>query len=185
MQGHETIVVQDYDPNWPKYFDEIRKTLSDSFPNKELVIEHVGSTAVPGLAAKPIIDVDIIVNSESEVLTTISKLAELGYQHRGDLGVFGREAFHCPAKPYRHNLYVCLAGCISLRNHLTLRDHLRKTPLDRDRYGLLKKALAKNFWDSIDDYVDGKTEFILEILAKYEISADELDSIRNVNIKKN
>src|SRR5262245_51865013 len=99
-----------------------------------VTIEHVGSTAVPGLAAKPIIDMDVVIRSRSDLPAVITRLATLGYQHQGDLGIPDREAFRPPPGLPPHHLYVCLAGCAALRNHITLRDHLRSHPADAATY---------------------------------------------------
>ena len=146
-------------------------------------MEHVGSTSVVGLAAKPIIDMDIIVHAPQQA-EVIAILAEHGYTHRGDLGIEGRQAF-AHKHEVAHNLYVCLAGCAALNNHLILRDHLRAHPKDRDAYGALKKQLATEHADDIDAYVEGKTGFILSILSQYEVNAQTLRAIEEANLKRN
>jgi GrpB-like predicted nucleotidyltransferase (UPF0157 family) len=102
------------------------------------VIEHVGSTSVPGLAAKPVIDMTVVVPTPAAMGAVIARLATLGYRHRGDLGVPGREAFDRPGGTPDHNLYACVAENDGLRNHLALRDHLRGNPAAARSYGSLK-----------------------------------------------
>ena len=87
------IIVEDYNPIWPTYFESFRQVYNQYAGDFLIDIQHVGSTSVPGLAAKPIIDIDIIVADEKNKLAVIKALAVLGYQHQGDLGVKGREAF--------------------------------------------------------------------------------------------
>ncbi len=171
------IVVVEYDPLWTQSFAHIRSRIAPALAGVATGIEHVGSTSVPALSAKPVIDVDAIVK-DGDVASAIARLASLGYEHRGDLGVPQREAFrhgHVPA----HNLYVCVAGSLHLRNHLALRDALRA---DRDlvrEYGALKRDLARRFPNDIDAYVAGKTAFVTGVLERSgAFSAAELAAIR-------
>lgn len=177
------VVVVEYDPQWKERFEALKERLWPAVSKWAGRIEHVGSTSVEGLSAKPVIDVDIVIPSPVELPPVIEGLAGLGYEYRGDLGIEGREAFRNNEAEFRHNLYVCLDGCLALRNHLILRDHLRNHPADRDRYSEIKRMLAAQFPDDIDSYIDGKTEFILSVLAQYDMGRDELDSIGGVNTK--
>ncbi|WP_425397443.1 GrpB family protein [Aeoliella sp.] len=175
------IVVVDYDPTWPAVFESLREHVSAVVAPFALSIEHIGSTSVPGLAAKPIIDLSIVVPSYAELPQAIDALACLGYEHLGDLGIEGREAFQPPADLPPHHLYVCPQGSLGLRNHLALRDYLRGHPEAATAYGKLKKALSKQFPHDIDAYVDGKTEFIVGILAEMGFSEEELKRIDGAN----
>ncbi|HTX59977.1 MAG TPA: GrpB family protein [Verrucomicrobiae bacterium] len=174
------IVVTDYDPAWPASFERIRERIAPALSGIALAIEHVGSTSVPGLPAKPILDVDAIVERR-HVAEAIERLAPLGYEHVGDLGVRDREAFrHNHAT--RHNLYVCVAGSSNLRNHLALRDALRSDSNLAREYGELKRRLAARFPDDIDAYVAGKSALILRVLeASGRLTGDELAEIRAIN----
>ena len=93
-----------------------------------LRIEHLGSTSVPGLAAKPIIDLTVVVAARRDVPAAIARLASLGYRHQGNLGIDDRDAFDHPVDLPRHNLYVCPDGAASLVNQVTFRDVLRRNP---------------------------------------------------------
>jgi GrpB-like predicted nucleotidyltransferase (UPF0157 family) len=148
-----------------------------------LAIEHVGSTSLPGLAAKPIVDLDVVVPGEAEVPVAIERLATLGYVHRGNLGIEGREAFHNPPALAVHNMYVCIAGSAALQNHLALRDYLRAHPEVARRYGELKKRLASEFPHDIDSYIDGKTELILEVLRTVGFSPTSFRTVGRANRK--
>jgi GrpB-like predicted nucleotidyltransferase (UPF0157 family) len=173
------IRVVDYDPRWPEAFDEIAAQVWPAVSGVALAIEHVGSTSVPGLAAKPIIDVDVVVNA-GNVAEVIRRLAGIGYVHQGDLGVPGREAFRHEFG-VRHNLYACVEGSVHLRNHLALRDRLRIDSVAAAEYGALKRQLAQRFPDDIDAYVAGKCEVILRVLAASGFSEGEMADIRGVN----
>lgn len=177
------IEVVDYDPAWPDVFEQLRRRLWAVVGGSAVAIHHVGSTSVPGLAAKPIIDMSVVVKSGDDVPRAIARLATLGYVHRGDLGIVGREAFEAPADLPAHHLYVCPAGSLALRNHMALRDYLRAHPDVARRYGDSKKRLAVEFHDDIDGYVAGKTTFILSILKEMGFSPEQLASIRAANPK--
>jgi GrpB-like predicted nucleotidyltransferase (UPF0157 family) len=159
-----TIVVVDYDPSWPGAFERVHSTVWPVVRDIALGVEHVGSTAVPGLAAKPIIDVSVVVRSQSDVPAAIERLATVGYVHRGRLGIEGREAFESPDGLPAHHLYLCPRDSPALANHLAVRDHLRTHPDTAKEYGELKKQLAERFPHDSDGYVDGKTDLLLRIL---------------------
>jgi GrpB-like predicted nucleotidyltransferase (UPF0157 family) len=177
------VIVVDYDPSWPEVFEHLRASVWPSVRDLATSIEHVGSTSVAGLAAKPIIDITIVVPTASQIRQVIERLATLGYRHRGDLGVPGREAFARPGGTPAHHLYACPEGIAGLRNPVAVRDYLRRNPIAAQDYGALKKQLAARFPDDIDAYVEGKTDFILAILARSGFSAGELAEIRAINRK--
>ena len=178
-----TIVVVDYDPSWPEAFERVRSIVWPVVRDLALGIEHVGSTAVPGLAAKPIIDVSVVVRGGSDVPSAIERLAILRYVHRGNLGVEGREAFDSPEGLPAHHLYLCPRDSPGLANHLAVRDHLRTHPDAAAEYGDLKKRLAKQFPHDSDGYVDGKTDLLLRILRAAGLPPARLAEIERANRK--
>jgi GrpB-like predicted nucleotidyltransferase (UPF0157 family) len=178
------VVVVAYDPAWPARFEKIGSRIWEAVRDVALSIEHVGSTAVAGLAAKPIIDMTVVVASRAEVPAVIERLRRAGYRHRGNLGIAGREAFHAPADLPEHRLYVCAQGSMALADHLAVRDWLRSHPDDARTYGALKQRLAAQFPNDIDGYVDGKTDFLVAILAKAGIAPEALAEIAAANRKK-
>jgi GrpB-like predicted nucleotidyltransferase (UPF0157 family) len=161
-----TIVVTDYDPGWPATFQILRARVAGVLGELALAIEHVGSTSVPGLTAKPIIDIDVVVRNPEDIPAAIEALATIGYVHIGDLGIAGREAFAQPPGTPEHHLYVCPLGGRELPRHLAFRDHLRAHPETADAYAALKRAAALRFPNDIDGYVAAKTEFIEGILSR-------------------
>jgi GrpB-like predicted nucleotidyltransferase (UPF0157 family) len=175
------VVVVDYDADWPRRFEELCARLSPRLADVAVRIEHVGSTSVPGLAAKPIIDVTVVVAARRDVPAAIDRLASLGYRHQGNLGIDDREAFDHPVNVPRHNLYVCPEGAIGLINQVAVRDYLRAQPEASRRYGELKKRLAEEFPNDIASYVFGKTDFILDVLRRAGLPPDQLASIERVN----
>jgi GrpB-like predicted nucleotidyltransferase (UPF0157 family) len=144
-------------------------------------VEHVGSTSVPGLSAKPVVDICIVTASRRDIPHVVKALAQAGYVHRGDLGVPDREAFEQPATLPRHHLYASHRSSLSLKNQLGLRDYLRAHPAAAREYGELKEALAKQFPEDIDSYIAGKTDFILGILKQIGLTSEELVAIRGIN----
>jgi GrpB-like predicted nucleotidyltransferase (UPF0157 family) len=174
------IVVVDYDPQWPVAFATIRTTLVNALAGVPVVgIEHVGSTSVPGLAAKPIIDIDVIVDI-AHIDDAASALIARGYAPLGDMGVPDRFAFKAPPGSIRQNTYVIVDGCLSLRNHLGLRGVLRGDPDLRDEYSSVKRRLAAAT-DDIDVYVDGKSDVVRRALARAGLAVAELDEIETGN----
>lgn len=176
----DPIKIEEYNELWPGYFQEIRERLWPAIKDLATGIEHIGSTSVPGLAAKPIIDIDIIA-SQDGLSRVIQQLQKLGYEHLGDLGINSREAFRSPPGPIQHHLYVCLEGCLALRNHVTLRDHLRKNPTARQEYSAIKKSLAFHFGHSGDEYTQRKTEYIVSVLKAEGFEPEHIEAIHMMN----
>ena len=180
-QPRASVVISDYDPAWATHFLDFRAGLWPYVHDLATAFEHVGSTSVPGLAAKPIIDIDIVVPDEATAQRVISRLAPLGYRHRGFMGVPHRHAFFQPKDTPAHHLYVCIEGCLALRNHLSLRDHLRAHPAAAAEYAALKRSLAQRHPHDIDAYVEGKTPFILGVLASSGFDPEEQTEVVRVN----
>jgi GrpB-like predicted nucleotidyltransferase (UPF0157 family) len=178
-----TIEVVDYDSRWPEAFARVYATVWPVVSDVALSVEHVGSTAVPGLAAKPILDVTVVVRAESDVPAAIERLAILGYGHRGSLGIEGREAFSSPDGLPAHHLYLCPRQSPGLVNHLAVRDYLRAHAEVAREYGELKKRLARQYPHDIDGYVDGKTDFLLRILRAAGLPSAQLAEIERANRK--
>jgi GrpB-like predicted nucleotidyltransferase (UPF0157 family) len=180
MSYADKITVENYNPDWAKHFAYLKGKIWPTIKECAVSVEHVGSTSVPGLAAKPIIDMDIIVEDLARLQAAIRALESIGYIHRGNLGIEEREAFRVPQDSIKHNLYVCTKDCSALKNHLFLRDHLRANQQSRDLYGNLKQQLASTDL-SIDAYVEGKTAFIVDVLSKSDLSSHDLENIRKSN----
>jgi GrpB-like predicted nucleotidyltransferase (UPF0157 family) len=175
------VQVVAYDPEWPRIFERIRSYVWPAVRDVAIDVEHVGSTSVPGLSAKPVIDACVVVASSGEVAACIERLASIGYVHRGNLGVPEREAFRRPQTLPRHHLYLSPRESLSLKNHLGFRDFLRSHPEAAREYGELKTSLARRFPEDIDSYVVGKTNFVLRILGEIGLSEMELAAIRSIN----
>jgi GrpB-like predicted nucleotidyltransferase (UPF0157 family) len=172
------IEVAEYDPAWPCRFQELRAEYAQAMMAAEVpvvAIEHVGSTAVPGLAAKPVIDCDIVVD-EPHVSAASQVLVGLGFRPLGELGIPLRWAFKEPPRLAGTNTYVIVAGSLSLRNHLAVRDTLRVNPQLRADYAAVKKQVGSAAAD-IDQYGRGKNAVIQRILAAAGLTDAERASI--------
>lgn len=169
------ITIQDYDPRWPAQFAALRAQLATVLDELADAIEHIGSTAIPGLAAKPIIDIDILLKSTSELPLVIAKLASLGYEHQGDLGIAGREAFRTLKNDIAHHLYVCPHNSPEYARHIAFRDYLRAHIEDAYAYAALKRELAARFAADRDAYTQAKSEFVEKILcsSRQNLSSSE------------
>jgi GrpB-like predicted nucleotidyltransferase (UPF0157 family) len=122
------------------------------------------SILTPG--AKPIIDLDVVLASPTDLAEAIGLLATIGYVHEGDLGITRREAFRSPPGEPRHHVYMLSAGATELRRHLAFRDALRSSKDLRDRYSALKRSLAGAYKNNRSDYTRAKTAFITSTIGK-------------------
>lgn len=176
------VQVVAYDAEWPRIFERLKAAIRDAVRDAADAIEHVGSTSVPGLAAKPIIDIDVIVPARADMPAVIERLAGIGYMHVGDLGIEDREAFEPPVGLPPHHLYACVRGCTALENHLLVRDYLRAHPQATQAYGDLKLRLAAHCADDPLRYSKGKTDFLLTILSEAGCQAESLRKVRRANL---
>jgi GrpB-like predicted nucleotidyltransferase (UPF0157 family) len=159
-------VVVAYDPRWPGQFDELRARVDAVIGDLPHVTEHVGSTAVPGLAAKPIIDIDVVVPGASARPAVLRALVIGGWVHQGDQGIAGRDAFLPPADVGYHHLYLVVAGSQPHLDHVDLRDFLRTQPGQAARYADLKQRLAPLLNTDRTAYVAGKADLITDLLRR-------------------
>jgi GrpB-like predicted nucleotidyltransferase (UPF0157 family) len=175
------VDVVPYDPRWEEQFLEVRADFLralDGVPVRS--IEHIGSTSVPGLAAKPRLDIDIVVAAD-QLSAARAALEAAGYAWLGEQGVPDRHALRAPERHPPRNVYVVLEGCLALRNHLGLRDVLRRDARLREEYGGLKLQLAAREYADIDQYIAEKSPVIQRILTAAGISREELAAIDAMN----
>lgn len=161
----QKVTVLSYQTSWRTDFEKIAEELRSELGDQIIGIEHVGSTSVTGLSAKPIIDIDIVIQSEDDFEGVKATLAVLGYQHEGDLGISGREAFRYTDKPYlqKHHLYVCSQDSKELHRHLAFRDYLRTHPEAVDEYSYVKEQGAARYPNDIEKYMTYKSTIIEEL----------------------
>ena len=159
------VVVVPYDQAWKNAFEEIKTEIEAEIGAIIIGIEHVGSTSVEGMSAKPCIDIDVIIKDYSVFDEIVRKLGSIGYIHEGNLGIKDREAFKYADKPHlmTHHLYVCPRDSEELHRHIVFRDFLRKNPEAVKKYSRVKETAAQLFPDSIDQYIEYKSPCIEEL----------------------
>lgn len=159
------VVVLPYDRAWRSDFEKIKAEVESVAGDLIVGIEHVGSTSVEGMSAKPCIDLDIVIEDVSGMDAIVNRLETIGYIHEGDLGIKGREAFKYTSKPHLkpHHLYVCPKDSEELHRHITFRDFLRTHPDAIKKYSKVKEEAAALFPDDIDGYIKYKSPCIAEL----------------------
>ncbi len=166
------VVVLPYDEQWKQDFLNIKSELIDALGQLLVEIEHVGSTSVRGLSAKPIIDIDVVIKDYSVFETVKSALEKIGYRHEGDLGITGRAAFKYDGKEHlrKHHLYVCPEDSPELKRHIAFRDYLRTHPDAMREYSHIKEEGAKLYPYNIEGYIEHKSPFIEKIYQEIGVS---------------
>ena len=167
----KSIVVLPYDEQWKQDFLKIKDELSNALGQLTIGIEHVGSTSVPGLSAKPIIDIDVVIKDYTLLEEVVAVLGKNGYRHEGDLGIAGREAFAYEGKEHlkKHHLYVCPEDSPELKIHIAFRDYLRTHPDAAREYSRIKEEGARRYPDDIERYIEYKSPFIEKTYAEMGI----------------
>jgi GrpB-like predicted nucleotidyltransferase (UPF0157 family) len=158
------IVIADYDPAWPDRFDRERGRVVGALGAAALRIEHIGSTAVPGLAAKPIVDLLVTVEDPDDEAGIVRAMESAGYELR--VREPGHRMFRTPARDVHIHLWS--DGSPEVERYLSFRDQLRRSPDDRVAYERLKRALATRAWADMNEYAHSKGPLIEAILAKAE-----------------
>jgi GrpB-like predicted nucleotidyltransferase (UPF0157 family) len=186
-----TSFIEPYNPNWKTEFDNLKKTLLRILDDFKLDIQHVGSTAVPNLFAKPILDIDIIVDNKALLDEITSRLQKIGYVSKGEQGISGRFAFRQVSemtpqtednkKWQEHHLYVCFSDSLALKNHLLFRDALLNDKGLAEQYSMLKISLIRENKMTREKYTKQKTNFIISVLSKLGLDNNELNKIANAN----
>ncbi len=168
------MLIEEYKENWTLDFEKIREILCEALQDQNISIEHIGSTSIRGLTAKPIVDIDVIFDKNADFYEIKTALEKLGYYHNGNQGIESREVFkrdktlnHSVLDAIAHHLYACPDDSEELRRHILFRDYLRansearieyqklkyeiaaEANQDRKRYSELKEIKAKTFVDGV------------------------------------
>ena len=161
----KNVIVLPYDEQWEQAFENIKDEILEALGSVALRIEHVGSTSVRGLSAKPIIDIDVVIKDYSVFDAVVTALEEIGYHHEGDLGIAAREAFRYDGKGHlqKHHLYVCPQDSAELKRHIAFRDYLRTDPEAVREYSRIKEEGATLYPKDIEKYIQHKAPFIEKI----------------------
>lgn len=171
---HRDVILTDYDPAWPELFEAERARLQAAISEWAVAIEHVGSTAIPGIAAKPVIDIGVALRSGEDALYCITPLVDLGYDCLGEWGIPGRIFFRKPTESplpgqvqsgvaRTHQVHMYASGHSEHVQHILFRDYLRSHPLDARDYEQLKRKLAAEHND-VEAYAQAKSDFVQRIL---------------------
>ena len=159
------VIVLPYDEAWESAFKSIKSEIKAALGDIAIGIEHIGSTSVKGMSAKPCVDVDVVICDYSVFDDVVQRLNAIGYIHEGDLGIKGREAFKYADKPHlmTHHLYVCPSDSAELHRHITFRDFLRGNPEAVKMYSQIKEKAAELFPNDIDGYIQYKSPCIEQL----------------------
>lgn len=180
------MLIQKYNPLWVQHFKSLKKEFKHALQGIFVEIEHIGSTSVIGLAAKPIIDIDIVYWEDEDFEKIKTRLSAIGYFHNGDQGIYEREVFkrkdlvkkHPILDQLKHHLYVCPSDGNELKRHLLFRDFLRKNETVRKEYEKIKFEIAEEVNQNRKKYAALK-----ELRAKEWIQSI-IDLAKNESVKE-
>lgn len=182
--------IEPHKAEWKLGFENLKTVLSEALNGFEIDIQHVGSTAIFDLAAKPILDIDIIIEDKTLLKEISQKLEKIGYFNKGEQGIPGRTAFgqiseKTPEindrKWQKHHLYVCFADGLALKNHLLFREALLKNQEWVEQYNNLKWSIVNQKGITKESYNKQKTDFIISILSRLGLNENELNEIALAN----
>lgn len=186
------IIIEPYNPNWPLRFQKEAETLKNVFQNDQILIEHIGSTSVKGLGAKPVIDIMVGLPDFQSANNWIAPLEAVGFVYVSkfeDTMPFRRFFTKEESQKRLVNLHMVQIGTPFWNRHLRFRDHLRWNKEDRHKYNLLKLDLSYKNWSSVNDYAQAKTAFIRAVEAKTlaegllrEARQDDIPQIMDVRL---
>jgi GrpB-like predicted nucleotidyltransferase (UPF0157 family) len=162
---YKEVIIADYDPEWPRWFERAAEGIRTALGDKVLQLDHVGSTSVPGLAAKPLIDINLVVADTTREDAYVPPLEAIGYVLRTrEPDWFEHRMLRGYDPPV--NLHVFNPGCEEVERMRRLRDHLRTNDADRELYEHTKRELAAREWKYVQNYADAKSDVVREILSR-------------------
>lgn len=159
------IVLARYTDAWRRSFEAERDTVANALGKEVLAIEHVGSTAVPGLQAKPIVDIAIAVVSFEDAAVCVAPLEGIGYRYHGEYGIPRRHYFD-RGEPHTFHIHMLEERSVEYRNHLLFRDHLRRSSAAAAEYAALKRELARRHSPDVEAYAEAKGDFVRRVVAE-------------------
>jgi GrpB-like predicted nucleotidyltransferase (UPF0157 family) len=185
------LQLESYKPQWKIEFEQLRQVFSELLNDIPATIEHVGSTAIPGMIAKPILDIDIIPENEESLPEISRRLEQASYISKGEQGIPGRFAFRqsnhltpltkSGIKWMAHHLYVCFSNNLALKNHLLFRNALLNNHQLANNYLQFKTGLLNEQGMTREAYNKRKTDFIVSVLAMNGLTEEELTGIKKAN----
>ena len=162
---NSTIYLADYDPGWPSQFNYLAGLISNAISGTAVLLEHVGSTSVPGLSAKPVIDMVLAVPNSADEPSYVPPLEQIGFALKIREPRWFEHRLLRSAGIDSH-LHVFSVGCEEIRRMLVFRDRLRTHDEDREQYERAKRELAARNWKHVQDYADAKAAIVQEILTR-------------------
>jgi GrpB-like predicted nucleotidyltransferase (UPF0157 family) len=169
------VVHAPYSDEWPAQFERMRGAIVDALGERAVRIEHVGSTSVPGLAAKPIIDICLEVPDTRDEDAYLPALTAAGFAFRfREPEWFGHRLMGHPSGDPAVNLHIFSTGCVETVRMVAFRDHLRTNAADRELYQRTKFELAERGWGTVQDYADAKTDVVRDIMRRALATTPEL-----------
>jgi len=167
MSTEDPIIVVDYNTNWSNQYEQEKQQILLALGNT-VTIQHIGSTSVPGLAAKPVIDMLLGLKHIPPLPMQISSVEIIGYSYYGELGIPGRHYF-CKGMPRTHQIHAVLTDGEFWQRHILFRDFLRNNPQAAQRYETLKRKLAQEFERDRPSYTNSKTPLIEQLLVEAKL----------------
>ncbi len=158
-----TVRLIPYTDEWGRLFEEEKSRLQAAVGKYVLDIQHVGSTSIPGMGAKPIIDIGIAVKNFEEASICIPPIEQLGYEYKGENGI-PRRHFFAKGNPTTHHIHITEIGSRDWNNQITFRDYLTQHPEIAKAYAELKMELAQRYPTDRESYLEGKAPFIERVL---------------------
>jgi GrpB-like predicted nucleotidyltransferase (UPF0157 family) len=166
------IIIADYDPAWPRQYEVHARAINDVLGSMLLRIEHIGSTSVPGLAAKPIIDILAVVPNSADESSYVPQLGAIGYSLRvREPSLFEHRMLRTTARDV--HVHVFSPGSPEISRYITFRDRLRRSAGDRARYEAVKRRLAGQSWPDVNAYAEAKTGIVESIIAAAVAAGEE------------
>ncbi len=170
---NSAVTLVDYDPSWPELFRQQKARIEAALGRKAVRVEHAGSTAVPGLCAKPVLDIVLEVPDSADEPGYVAALEAAGYHLKIREPDWHEHRLFKGTQP-AVNLHVFSNRCSEVARMLQFRDWLRANEADRTLYARTKRALARQKWGSMQDYADAKTSVVNEILVRAQAARDEI-----------
>ncbi len=162
MSSEDPIIVVDYNANWSSQYEQEKQQILLGLGDTVTNIQHIGSTSVPGLAAKPVIDILLGLKQIPPLPTQVSSLETIGYSYYGEFGIPGRHYF-CKGIPRTYQIHAVLVNSEFWERHILFRDFLRNHPKAAQRYEALKRKLAQEFECDRPSYTNSKTPLIEQL----------------------
>ena len=154
------VIVTPYQSSWPDAFQQEKEQLETIFGDRLLAVHHIGSTSVPGLSAKPILDILPVVDSLDGIEAFDAAMEQIGYEAKGEFGMSGRRYYRKGGDNRTHHIHLYADGNPEIMRHVVFRDYLRQQPEEVEAYSTIKERLAHQYPQDISAYIAGKDSFV-------------------------